>query len=103
MLDTSSPVPLDFLGNRDRILESIKLAKSSSATLRTGPELEIPGYGSDDSDSDSYTEEPIDEQEIYGAYHSHVTHPAVTSGGVPPTPSRTNKYVNPPPDQTSYP
>lgn len=38
-------VPLDFLGNRDRILESIRLAKVKGATLRTGPELEIPGYG----------------------------------------------------------
>lgn len=38
-------VPLDFLGNRDRILESIRVAKEKGATLRTGPELEIPGYG----------------------------------------------------------
>lgn len=38
-------VPLDFQGNRDRILESIKIAKEKGATLRTGPELEIPGYG----------------------------------------------------------
>ncbi|CAF9921042.1 MAG: hypothetical protein GOMPHAMPRED_002211 [Gomphillus americanus] len=38
-------VPLDFFGNRDRILESIRIAKSRGALLRTGPELEIPGYG----------------------------------------------------------
>lgn len=38
-------VPLDFQGNRDRILESIAIAKQKGATLRTGPELEIPGYG----------------------------------------------------------
>jgi predicted amidohydrolase len=34
---------LDWEGNRDRILESIKVAKSRGATIRTGPELEIPG------------------------------------------------------------
>ncbi|KAF7525337.1 hypothetical protein G7054_g11120 [Neopestalotiopsis clavispora] len=38
-------VPLDFGGNRDRILESIRIAKEKGARLRTGPELEIPGYG----------------------------------------------------------
>lgn len=32
-------------GNRDRILKSIAIAKSRGATLRVGPELEIPGYG----------------------------------------------------------
>lgn len=36
---------LDFDGNRDRILESIRLAKSVGSRLRVGPELEIPGYG----------------------------------------------------------
>lgn len=40
---TLPSVPLDFGGNRDRILESIRLAKANGATLRTGPELEIPG------------------------------------------------------------
>jgi NAD+ synthase (glutamine-hydrolysing) len=34
---------LDWEGNRDRILESIRVAKSRGATIRTGPELEIPG------------------------------------------------------------
>lgn len=38
-------VPLDFKGNRDRILESIHIAKDKGALLRTGPELEVPGYG----------------------------------------------------------
>lgn len=33
---------LDFHGNRDRILLSIKQAKEQGATLRVGPELEIP-------------------------------------------------------------
>ena len=42
---TLPSVPLDFGGNRDRILRSIKVAKEKKATLRTGPELEIPGYG----------------------------------------------------------
>lgn len=36
---------LDFEGNRDRILESIKLAKERNAKLRVGPELEVCGYG----------------------------------------------------------
>lgn len=36
---------LDFEGNRDRILESIRIAKERGATLRVGPELEITGYG----------------------------------------------------------
>jgi NAD+ synthase (glutamine-hydrolysing) len=42
---TLPSIPLDFGGNRDRILESIRIAKARGATLRTGPELEIPGYG----------------------------------------------------------
>ncbi|CAI4940001.1 BBT_HP_G0012110.mRNA.1.CDS.1 [Saccharomyces cerevisiae] len=36
---------LDFEGNRDRILQSIKIAKERGARLRVGPELEITGYG----------------------------------------------------------
>nr|ODN86659.1 NAD+ synthetase [Cryptococcus depauperatus CBS 7841] len=32
-------------GNCERILRSISIAKSRGATLRVGPELEIPGYG----------------------------------------------------------
>ncbi|KDQ26751.1 hypothetical protein PLEOSDRAFT_1093786 [Pleurotus ostreatus PC15] len=36
---------LDFQGNLERILTSISIAKSKGATLRVGPELEIPGYG----------------------------------------------------------
>ncbi|KAI0538523.1 NAD+ synthase [Xylaria digitata] len=42
---TLPSVPLDFQGNRDRILESIRIAKAKGATVRTGPELEVPGYG----------------------------------------------------------
>ena len=29
----------------DRIIESIVVAKARGATVRVGPELEIPGYG----------------------------------------------------------
>ncbi|CAN3502701.1 hypothetical protein DICA1_E16512 [Diutina catenulata] len=36
---------LDFEGNRDRILESIREAKKAGASLRVGPELELSGYG----------------------------------------------------------
>lgn len=39
---------LDFEGNLQRILESIKLAKENGATFRTGPELEICGYSCED-------------------------------------------------------
>lgn len=35
---------LDFTGNKDRIVESIRIAKSKGAKLRVGPELEISGY-----------------------------------------------------------
>jgi NAD+ synthase (glutamine-hydrolysing) len=36
---------LDFQGNADRILQSIKEAKAAGSSLRIGPELEITGYG----------------------------------------------------------
>ena len=36
---TLPSVPLDFEGNRDRILKSIKAAKGMGATIRTGPEV----------------------------------------------------------------
>ncbi|KAF7731462.1 glutamine-dependent NAD(+) synthetase [Apophysomyces ossiformis] len=36
---------LDFDGNLQRILESIRIAKAKGATLRVGPELEVSGYG----------------------------------------------------------
>jgi NAD+ synthase (glutamine-hydrolysing) len=36
---------LDFQGNYERILQSIIIAKERGATMRVGPELEIPGYG----------------------------------------------------------
>ncbi|KDE06383.1 hypothetical protein MVLG_03290 [Microbotryum lychnidis-dioicae p1A1 Lamole] len=39
---------LDFDGNLERILESIRIAKQRGAKLRIGPELEITGYGCQD-------------------------------------------------------
>ncbi|CCM00736.1 uncharacterized protein FIBRA_02776 [Fibroporia radiculosa] len=39
---------LDFQGNLDRILTSIRIAKERGATLRVGPELEVTGYGCQD-------------------------------------------------------
>ena len=36
---------LDWEGNVDRIISSIREAKVRRATLRVGPELEITGYG----------------------------------------------------------
>ncbi|KAF2144066.1 uncharacterized protein K452DRAFT_316825 [Aplosporella prunicola CBS 121167] len=36
---------LDFEGNLERILESIRQAKAAGAALRVGPELEVTGYG----------------------------------------------------------
>lgn len=47
--DLSSPISslnqwaLDFEGNCERIIESIRQAKKAGATLRVGPELEITG------------------------------------------------------------
>ena len=47
---------LDFQGNLTRILESIRIAKERGATLRVGPELEIPlAHWSDTHHSRSYT------------------------------------------------
>ena len=36
---TLPSIPLDFKGNRDRILESIRISKRKGATIRTGPEV----------------------------------------------------------------
>lgn len=36
---TLPSIPLDFQGNLQRILESIRIAKSQGAKLRTGPEV----------------------------------------------------------------
>ncbi|KAI5838087.1 hypothetical protein DFP73DRAFT_565719 [Morchella snyderi] len=36
---------LDFEGNAERIIESIRLSKKAGASLRVGPELEVTGYG----------------------------------------------------------
>ena len=47
---------LDFEGNTNRIIESCRLAKEAGAKLRVGPELEISGYGVQDSflEADTY-------------------------------------------------
>ncbi|CAM9696941.1 unnamed protein product, partial [Heterosigma akashiwo] len=39
---------LDFDGNLERILQSIREAKAKGAKYRLGPELEICGYGCED-------------------------------------------------------
>ena len=39
---------LDFDGNLDRVLRSIKQAKALGARYRLGPELEMCGYGCED-------------------------------------------------------
>ena len=39
---------MDFAGNLERVKESIKEAKILGCKFRTGPELEIPGYGCED-------------------------------------------------------
>lgn len=40
---------LDFTGNLQRICKSIELSLAKGASLRVGPELEIPGYGCEDA------------------------------------------------------
>lgn len=35
---------MDFVANRERIVESIKIAIAKGARFRVGPELEITGY-----------------------------------------------------------
>ncbi|KAI9096181.1 hypothetical protein DFS34DRAFT_157092 [Phlyctochytrium arcticum] len=47
---------LDFQGNYERILESIRIAREAGATYRLGPELEITGYGCNDhfNEGDTY-------------------------------------------------
>jgi NAD+ synthase (glutamine-hydrolysing) len=46
---TLNQFSLDFEGNLYRIVQSIKEAKTGGAVIRTGPELEIPGYSLDDA------------------------------------------------------
>ncbi|KFY71185.1 hypothetical protein V498_10160, partial [Pseudogymnoascus sp. VKM F-4517 (FW-2822)] len=54
---------LDFEGNAQRILQSIKEAKAGGASLRICPELEITGYGCLDhfleSDTDLHSWESL--------------------------------------------
>ena len=46
---TLNQLASDFDGNCRRIIESIRVAKQHGATLRVGPELEIPGYSCEDA------------------------------------------------------
>lgn len=39
---------LDFKGNKERIIDSIKFAREEKCFYRIGPELEVPGYSCDD-------------------------------------------------------
>ena len=39
---------LDFEGNAERIIESVRIAKERGASLRVGPELEVSGYSCQD-------------------------------------------------------
>ena len=39
---------LDFEGNAERIIESVRIAKEKGASLRVGPELEVSGYSCQD-------------------------------------------------------
>eukprot|EP00049_Salpingoeca_infusionum_P022297 m.5975 g.5975 ORF g.5975 m.5975 type:complete len:721 (-) comp5113_c0_seq2:232-2394(-) len=47
---------LDFQGNYERILQSLRIAKERGAVYRLGPELEISGYGCNDHffEADTY-------------------------------------------------
>ena len=73
---------LDFEGNRDRILESIKEAKRQGAKLRVGPELEVCGYGCLDhfAENDLYRHS----WEVYGEILSNPeTHGILLDIGIP--------------------
>lgn len=61
---------LDFEGNRDRIIESIRQAKNLRAMLRVGPELEVCGYGC----LDHFGENDVYEQS-WQIYAQILTHP----------------------------
>jgi NAD+ synthase (glutamine-hydrolysing) len=39
---------MDFEGNKNRIIQTLKLSKDQGCKIRIGPELEIPGYGCED-------------------------------------------------------
>lgn len=56
-ISTLNQWALDFVGNTQRILTSIRQAKTSGATYRLGNELELTGYGCGDHflETDTYT------------------------------------------------
>ena len=39
---------MDFSGNLERIVSSLRAARAAGARYRLGPELEVPGYGCED-------------------------------------------------------
>lgn len=39
---------MDFEWNKNNIIKSIREAKKNDCTIRLGPELEVPGYSSED-------------------------------------------------------
>ena len=47
---------LDFTGNLERVMESIRRAKKAGCVFRLGPELELSGYGCEDHFLESDTE-----------------------------------------------
>ncbi|KAH8690888.1 hypothetical protein BGW36DRAFT_306121 [Talaromyces proteolyticus] len=63
---------LDFAGNLRRIKQSIVKAKEAGATLRVGPELEIPGYGC----LDHFLENEVYENS-WDSVHSILTDPSL--------------------------
>ncbi|KAI9223358.1 hypothetical protein BC828DRAFT_403232 [Blastocladiella britannica] len=65
---------LDFTGNRQRILRSLDVAAAKGASLRIGPELEIPGYGCND-----HFHEPDTEAHSWQVLVTLLQHPALAS------------------------
>mmetsp|Transcript_105914 Transcript_105914/g.129211 ORF Transcript_105914/g.129211 Transcript_105914/m.129211 type:complete len:720 (-) Transcript_105914:58-2217(-) len=73
---------MDFDGNLDRIIESVKIAKKLGGKLRCGPELEITGYGCEDH----FLEQDIflhSWQSIYYIIKSNVTMDILCCFGMP--------------------
>ena len=73
---------LDFDGNLERVIESIRQAKEKSATFRLGPELEICGYSCEDhfKELDTYWHS---EQSLAAILESDVTDGILCDIGMP--------------------
>ncbi len=39
---------MDFIGNKERIIESLRICKENNVSIRVGPELEVTGYSCED-------------------------------------------------------